>query len=141
MPGTVVRDALETDLLADCTLDSAGSTNGTAYEVGWVGEAQVVVETGTIDSGSGDETLEIVVQGCETSDFTTDDVVDLGRVSLVDTDDDSEFGIHVYIDSKYVRVVATAGGTTPDFSGTTAKLVQPHYHRVRGTSPTAAALA
>ena len=141
MPGTVVRDALETDLLADCTLDSATSSNGTALEILWPGYVQFVCETGTIDSGSSDETMTITIQGCETSDFSTDDVVELGFIDLVDTDDDSEFGITTYVDAKYVRAAVVTGGTSPDFSGTTLKVVQPHYHRVRGTSPTAAALA
>ena len=141
MPGTVVRDALETDLLADCTLDSAGSSNGTALEILWPCEVQFLCETGTIDSGSSDETLEITIQGSENSDFSTENVVTLGTISLVDTDDNGSFGFTTYVDAKYVRAVAVAGGTTPDFSGTTVKVVQPHYDRVRGTSPTAAALA
>ena len=142
MPGTTVRDALEVDLLADCTLDSAGTTNGTAWEASsWAGHVQFLVETGTIDSGTGDEVLEVIFQGCETSDFSTDPVVELGRVNLVDDDDDGEFAVDTFVNSKYVRAVAIAGGTTPDFSGTTAKVVQPHYHRVRGSHPTGAALA
>lgn len=141
MAGTPVRDALETDLLADCTLDSAGSTNGTALEVLWPGQVQFLMELGTVDSGTGDEVLEVIVQGCETSDFSTADVVELGRLNAVDTDDDGELAFTTHVDAKYVRAVAVAGGTTPDFSGTTVKVVQPHYHRARGVHPTAAALA
>lgn len=141
MPGTVVRDALETNLLAANTLDSAASSNGTALEIGWTGFTQFVVETGTIDSGTGDEVLSIEIQGCESSDFSTTDVVSYGTMNLVDTDDDSVFGMVAFVNQKYVRAVTVAGGTTPDFSGTTCKAVQPHYLEVRSAHPTAQALA
>lgn len=139
MPGTVVRDANETDLLNGLALNSTGTKTGTALEVLWPGRVQFVVETGTITGTT--PTMDVTLQGCETSDFTTDPVVELGTVNLVGTDDDSKFAVETHVDARYVRAVAVIGGTSPVFTGTTVKVVPNHYHRARGAHPTAAALA
>jgi hypothetical protein len=138
MPGTVVRDALETDLLSGLTLTGTGTVTGTASEVLWPCEVTFLAETGTVTGTT--PTMEIIIQGCETSDFSTAAVVELGTIHLAD-DDDASISFTTKVDAKYVRAVATKAGTSPVYTGTTVKIVQPHYHRQRGVSPTAAALA
>lgn len=137
MPGTVVRDALETDLLDGLTLTGTGTVTGTAYEALWPAEVTFVCETGTVTGTT--PTMVIEIQGCETSDFTTDDVVTLGTISLGDNDD-ATYGFTTRVDAKYVRAVAVKGGTSPVYTGTTVKIVQPHYKRQRGAFPTTEAL-
>ena len=138
MPGTVVRDALEVDLLDGLTLTGTGTVTGSAWEASsWAGDVQFVAETGTVTGTN--PTMEVTIQGCETSDFSTDPVVEYGTISI-ENDDDAELGFTTYVDSKYVRAVAVKGGTSPVYTGTTVKVVQPHYHRVRGASPTATAV-
>lgn len=138
MPGTVVRDALETDLLDGLTLTGTGTVTGTAFEALWPEEVTFLAETGTVTGTS--PTMEIVIQGCESEDFSSSDVVELGRIQLGD-DDDAERGFTTRVDAKYVRAVATKGGTSPVYTGTTVTVVQPHYHRVRGAFPTATTVA
>jgi len=146
MPGTVVRDANAPNLLTGATLNSAGTTTGTVWDAQWPGEVTFFMDTGTIDSGTGDETMDVLIQGCETSDFTTADVVRLGQFKIEDNDDDKVFGFTTYVDTRYVRTSVTAGGTSPDFSGTTLYPVLPHDRRVRDTAgggigfPTSAAI-
>lgn len=139
MPGTVVRDALETDLLADVDLEDEGAAqNGTALEILWPCNVQFLLEIASVTGTS--PTLDITVQGSENSDFSTEDVVTLGTITAGDEADDTNLGFTTYVDSKYVRAVADVGGTTVVYTAT-LKAVQPHYLRVRGASPTAAALA
>jgi hypothetical protein len=139
MPGTIVRDALEVDLLADVDLEDEGAAqDGTALEILWPQDVQFLLEIASVTGSS--PTLDITVQGCETSDFSTADVVTLGTITAGDEDDGTDLGFTTYVDAKYVRAVADVGGTTVVYTAT-LKVVQPHYQRVRGVSPTAAALA
>lgn len=134
MPGTVVRDALAVNLLpADLATDA--TANGTANEIGWPGWVQFVLTTGTVAGIN-----KIVVQGCETSDFSTADVVTIGTIDVIATDDNVTRAITSFVDSKYVRAVATIG-TGGDMVGSTLYAVLPHDRRVRSVHPTASALA
>lgn len=138
MPGTVVRDAIEVDLLDGLTLTGTGTVTGTAWEASsWAGDVQFLAETGTVTGTT--PTMEVTIEGCETSDFSTDPVVQYGVISLAD-DDNASLGFTTFVNSKYVRAVAVKGGTSPVYTGTTVKVVQPHYLRVRGASPSAAAV-
>lgn len=138
MPGTVVRDALETDLLSGLTLTGTGTVTGSAVELGWTGQTTFVAETGTVTGTT--PTMVIEVQGCESNDFSSSDVVTLGTISLAD-DDDAELGFSTYVDARYVRAVAVKAGTNPVYTGTTVKAVAgAHYHRIRGTFPTSEAV-
>lgn len=140
MPGTVVRDANEVDLLSGVTLNATGSdVAGTAVEVLWPEGVQILVETGTITGTS--PTLELVVQASENSDFSTEPVVEVGRINLTGTDDDGEFAIVANGDFRYVRASVTIAGTTPVFTGTTAKVVPVAYHRRLGAHPSASAVS
>lgn len=136
--GTYVRDALESDLLSGATLNAAGTTNGTAVEVAWPGHVQFILETGTVTGTT--PTLVIEVKGCETSDFTTADVVTLGTISAGDNDN-AIFAFETNVDARYVRAEVTVGGTAPVYTGSTLKVVPPDYLRERGAHPTAEALA
>lgn len=139
MPGTVVRDALAPDLLADVDLaDEGAAQNGTAYEIGWAGEVQFVLEIATVTGTT--PTMVIDIQGCETSDFTTDDVVTIGTISVADEADASSFATVAYVTSKYVRAVADVSGTTVVYTAT-LKAVPAHDRQVRGSFPTAKPLA
>lgn len=138
MPGSVVRDALATDLLSGLTLTGTGTVTGTAMEIGWPGKVQFVATTGTVTGTT--PTLSIDIQGCETSDFSTDPVVTLGTISFGD-EDDTDHAIVVDVDAKYVRAVATKGGTSPVYTGTTVYPVPAYDRRVRGSAPTSKALA
>jgi hypothetical protein len=139
MPGTVVRDALATDLLADVDLADEGvAQNGTAEEVLWPRDVQFVLEIATVTGTT--PTLVVTVQGCETSDFSTDPVVTLGTITAGDEADGTVLGFSTYVDSKYVRAVADVGGTTVVYDATLT-VVPKHDRRVRGSHPTAAALA
>jgi hypothetical protein len=133
--GTYVRDALETDLLSGVDLATDGSDTGDAVEVTWPGHVQLLLETGTVSG-----TNIVIVQGCETSDFATADVVRLGRIDVVATDDDKLLAFETNVDARYVRAVVTIG-TGGDMTGTTLKVVPPDYQRERSAHPTAAALA
>lgn len=135
MPGTHVRDALETDLLDGVDLATDGSDTGDAVEILWPGDVQFILETGTVSG-----TNNVVIQGCETSDFTTADVVRLGRIDVVANDDDATLGFETFVDARYVRAVVTIG-TSGDMTGSTLKVVPKHYKRTRSVHPTAAALA
>ena len=140
MPGTVVRDSLAVDLFDGETLTTAGgAATGTAWEALWPGEVQftmyVPAATGTTP------TMTAHIEGCETSDFSTDDVVSYGTIVAVDPADASSYGLTTYVDSKYVRVSFAVTGTSGVFTGTTLTPVLPHDRRVRGASPTSRVLA
>ena len=140
MPGTVVRDSLAPNLLAGVTTTTAGgAANGPVWEALWPGQVQfalnVATATGTTPTGT------FTIQGCETSDFSTDDVVSYGTIVAVDPADASTFGLTTHIDSKYVRVASVVTGTTGIFTTTTLTPVLPHDRRVRGASPTSRVLA
>lgn len=139
MPGSVVRDALATDLLADVNLDDEGAAqNGTAHEIGWSGLTQFVLEIATVTGTT--PTMTIDIQGCETSDFSTDPVVTLGTISVGDEADGTAFAVVCDVQSKYVRAVADVSGTTVVYTAT-LKPVPARDRYVRGSHPTSKALA
>lgn len=145
MPGTVVRDANAPNLLDGSTLNSAGTTNGTVWDAQWPGHIQFTLATGTV-TGSSTPTITVDIQGCETSDFSTGDVVTYA--TLVNAASNTVVGASTFVDSRYVRARVTLSGTSPVFTGSTLRPVLEHDRRVRddGTgnglqSPTAKALA
>lgn len=139
MPGTVVRDALAVDLLADVDLaDEAAAQDGTAWEALWPGDVQFVLEIATVTGST--PTLVIEIQGCETEDFSTDAVVTLTTISAGDEADGTVLAATTYVDAKYVRAVADVSGTTVVYTATLTPVL-PHDRRVRGSHPTSEALA
>lgn len=140
MPGTVVRDTLAPDLLSGKTLTTAGGAfNGTAWEALWPGEVQFTLYVPTATGTT--PTITVTIEGCETSDFSTDNVVAYGTFSVVDPADASNFGLTTYVDSKYVRASGIVTGTSGVMTGSTLTPVLPHDRRVRGTAPTSRVLA
>ena len=134
MPGTVVRDSLAVDLLADITLTTAGADVGTALEILWPGEVTFELVIGVVTGTT--PTMQIDIEGCETSDFTTADVVTLGTILVGDEADAAVFAETTFVNSKYVRADVTIVGTSGVYTGATLKAVLPHDRRVRGVSPT-----
>jgi hypothetical protein len=133
MPGTVVRDSLAVDLLDDVDLtDEGAAQNGTAWEALWPGLVQFTLEIASVTGST--PTLVIDIQGCETSNFSTADVVTLGTISAGDEADGTVLGLTTYVDSKYVRAVADVSGTTVVYTAT-LKPVLPHDRRKRAVSP------
>jgi hypothetical protein len=141
MPGTVVRDSIAPNLLNGVTLTTAAGANqaGTAWEASWPGEVQFTV----VLAGKAGTTPVITVrfEGCETSDFSTADVVSLGQVTSTDAANGVTLGLTSYVNSKFVRAVSTVTGTSGAYTGTTATPVLPHDRRTRSVNPTASPLA
>lgn len=140
MPGTVVRDSLAPNLLSGVTTTTAGgAANGPVWDASWPGEVQfnltVASATGTVPTGT------FTIQGCETSDFTTADVVSYGSIVAVDPADASTFGLSTHIDSRYVRIASVVTGTTGIFVTAVLTPVLPNDRRVRGSHPTSHVLA
>lgn len=139
MPGTVLRDSLAPDLLEDVDLEDEGAAqNGTAWEALWPGHVQFNLDIASVTGTT--PTLTVDIQGCETSDFSTADVVTYGTISAGDEADGTVLAFDAHVDSKYVRAVADVDGTTVVYTAT-LKPVYPHDRRVRGASPTSKALA
>lgn len=138
--GTYVRDALQADLLDGVTTTTAAGANqaGTAHEILWSGPTQFVLTT----SAKAGTTPQIVVdiQGCETSDFSTDPVVTLATLTGADLTNGDSISASTHVDAKYVRAVSTVTGTSGSYTATLYP-VPNHDRRDRGASPTAKALA
>jgi hypothetical protein len=141
MPGTVVRDANETDLLSGVTLTTAAGANqaGTAKEILWPGDVTFVL-TSAGKSGTT-PSITVDIQGCETSDFSTADVVTLGTITGADLTNGTDLSFTTYVDAKYIRAVSTVAGTSGVYTGTTLYTVPKHDRRDRGAVPTARKLA
>jgi hypothetical protein len=136
MPGTVVRDALEPDLLSGVTLTTAAGANqaGTAREIGWSGLTQFVLTTA--GKAGTTPTITVDIQGSETSNFS-DDVVTLATITGVDETNGAVLGAQAFVNSRYVRAVSTVAGSSGAYTGSTVQAV-PFADRVTRTkSPTA----
>lgn len=135
MPGTVVRDSIAPNLLSGVTTTTAAGANqaGTAWEASWPGEVQFVLVP-VAKSGTTPQ-ISVDIQGCETSDFSTADVVTLGTIVAADPTVTASFGFSTYVDCKYVRAVSTVTGTSGAFTGPTLTPVLPHDRRKRNVLP------
>lgn len=128
--GTYFADANAANLLTGATLNAAGTTNGTAVQVDRPGEVQFRLETSTVTGTT--PTLSIELQASDDATFATG-VLSLGRLTLLSgnaasqSNVDKEINARVY--NTYVRAVVTAGGTSPVYTGSTLKVVQPHFKR------------
>lgn len=131
MPGTLVTDSLASNLLAGATLNSATSSNGTAVDLQYPCNFGVQVVTGTVTGTS--PTLDITIQASSTSDFSSD-VVDLGAFPTIGDEDNVTKHAVFYTPKRYVRASVVTGGTSPVFTGTTAKAVEPHLLRTVSTT-------
>jgi len=129
MPGTLVSDANAANLFDGSTLNSAGSTNGTAVDLHWPREVQVRIETSAVTGTS--PTLDVTIQGADDSGFSSG-VVDICKFPQIGDEDDATKVIDgVFIDKQYVRAVVVVGGTSPVYTSSTCTLHDPGYQRVR----------
>jgi hypothetical protein len=139
MAGSFVHDANATNLLAalDLATDTATILTGTALQVNAPGMVQF--RWTVTDPGNGTAaTWRVGIQGCETSNFTTSDVVDIGWFGLL-TEDGIETEISlsgsavyqlgpIYVGTKYIRVASLLDdGTAGDFAGSTLYMEAPSY--------------
>lgn len=138
MPGTVIRDSIAPDLLDGATLNSATTSQGTTWTSLWPGEVQFYLDISTVTGTS--PTLTIDIEGSENSDFSTENVVTLGTITAGDEADNTVLAFTTHVDAKFVRANVTVGGTTPVYTATLTP-VPPQDRRVRGSHPTAQALA
>lgn len=131
MPGTLVRDANETDLLSGATLNSAGTTQSTIVDLQYPQTFGVYIDTGTVTGTS--PTLDVEIEASDSSTFASG-VTTIGQIPTVGDDDDATAGGQIFYSNKrYIRAQVVVGGTSPDFSGTVMQLVEPHYLRADTT--------
>jgi len=96
------------------------SANGTAIDTMGYQSLQAVILAGDIDLASGNETYDFKIQEATDSAFTTP--VDIsGATASVTADNDVKVirvdGLGTGARLRYMRVVATLGGTTPSWPG------------------------
>jgi hypothetical protein len=144
MAGTFVHDAIATELLAgtgtDIDLAADATTIQTAGAVQVNAPGMVQFRLTAADPGTGTAaTLRVGVQGCETENFSTSDVVDIGWFGLLTEDGieteaaltggDAEFVLGpIYVGTKYIRAAAYVDdGTAGDFAGSTLYMEAPSY--------------
>lgn len=123
-PGTLVRDSLAPTLQNG---NITANTTGAATEVNKPAEVRFEAKvTGTVTGTS--PTLDIEVQASDSSSFASG-VVSLGRFKQLVAADASSAVTH-YLQARcykrYVRIVATVGGTTPVFNGVQVRAREAH---------------
>lgn len=132
MPGTLVSDANEANILTGATLNSAGSTNSTAVQLDRPAEVSFVLETGTVTGTT--PTISIVVVGSDDNTFATG-VVTYGTITLLSGTAASQSNVTKFLQArvyhKYVRAAVTLGGTSPVYTGSTLKAKAPDWHRTK----------
>jgi hypothetical protein len=145
MAGTFVHDANGVEFLAGTgtDIDLAGDTAtilfSGAVEVNAPGYVQF--RWNVTDPGTGTAaTWRVGIQGCETENFSTSDVVDIGWFGLVTEDGvETEIALSgtaefilgpIWVDAKYLRVASFLDdGTAGDFAGSTLYMEPPFYKR------------
>lgn len=125
--GTYVADALAPNLLTGATLNAATATDGVVWEALWPGHIRLELTTGTVTGTN--PTLDIEVKGCEDSAFSGT-AVSYGKFAQHDTTDNVTAWLDLDIQSKYVKVTVTVGGTNPVFTGSTLYPRAEKYHKV-----------
>jgi hypothetical protein len=138
MSGSFVHDANAVNLLTGITLDGDVATILFGDEVQVNAPGLVQFRWTPTDPGTGSAaTWRVGIQGCETADFSTSDVVDIGWFGLV-TEDGIEAHIAagmtdfvlgpIYVGTKYIRVASFLDdGTAGDFTGSTLYMEAPQY--------------
>jgi hypothetical protein len=124
--GTYLADANADNLLAGSTLNAAGTTTGTIVQVNWPGDVKLVLTTSTVTGST--PTLNILIEGDETADFSGTTTRSYGRFGAVAAESNATHEMNAYIDSKYVRATVIAGGTSPVYTGSTLKM-QPKFYQ------------
>lgn len=133
MPGTYAHDSNASNLLTGATLNAAGSSNGTAVEVVKPGRVRAHLKLSTVSSTGNSATIQVELEGCESSDFSTTDVFSLSSTRVIAGTDALLSNLNWYedlrCDYEYIRAVVTIGGTAPVFTGATLTLEQPDFRR------------
>lgn len=124
MPGTLAHDALAS-VLVNATLTA--NNTGTGQEVNRPGRARVKLSVGTVTGTS--PTLDVEVQASDKSDFSSG-VVKLGKFAQVTSSTQTRY-LLVDVQHRYVRTVATVGGTSPSFGTTKVTLEEKAYLRTK----------
>ena len=127
-----VADATAPNLLP-ADLSTEQTSSGTAVQVDWPGLTNFKLATGTVAGAN-----KVVIEGCETSDFSTADVVTLFTFDVADTDDDVVHEGRTDVRAKYIRATVTIG-TGGDMDGSVLTATPLRYHWTKLDS--AAALA
>jgi len=117
-----VADATAPNLLTGADLATDGSDTGTAVEVDWPGLTLFKLDTGTVAGIN-----KVVIQGCETEDFSTADVVTLFTFDVVASDDDVVYEGRTDVRAKYIRTSVTIG-TGGDMTASTLTATPLRYH-------------
>jgi len=114
MPGSFLSDANDI-VLHNATVSSNSNSTATStagLALGNIYRLQVVVGTPITDA---DETLRIILQGSDASNFSTGNQVPYGTLNLVDNDEGLTYYIEFRPQHQYIRCNFVVGGTTPSF--------------------------
>ena len=129
--GTYMTDYEEVDFLTGADLATDGTDTGDVVSnIPWARDVTFVLTTGTVAGAN-----TVTIEGCETSDFSTADVVTYGTFNLVAGDDDDTKEMTTYINSRYLRAKVVIG-TSGDLSATTLFARPKHWMRTRLNSTT-----
>jgi hypothetical protein len=130
MPGTYVTDAAAPTLLSG-TLTS--TTTGTAVEAGYPCCVSAELSIGSVSGTS--PTLDVELQASDVSNFASG-VISLGRFAQKTTASaNTKSYLHrILINKRYVRAVATVGGTSPSFGSVSVTLRDPYFQLTSNTS-------
>jgi hypothetical protein len=145
MTGTYVRDALGADLFAASgasyvsgsapTLGSAATSTAPIHDLHYPGWFAVSLVTGTVTGTT--PTLDVNLEASDSATFadtTALPTVSLGRFERFGDEDNATKHMRFYTNKRYVRAQVITGGTTPVFTGTTAKVVPVHDHVSKSTT-------
>ena len=122
--GTLMTDALATNLLAGLDLDADDNYWGTALQVDYPGMVSAHL-TLPDPNAADDATIEVQLIGCETSDFSTAPVIPIASFGLLGeaahntavAAGQSKYVLRTYIDHKYVAARAVViDGTNGDWN-------------------------
>lgn len=128
MAGPYVRDAEAPNLLEGVTLDSAGSDSGAIVDLS-AEHTDVTFELVTDTVSGTTPTLDVEIE-CSPSSTFASGVVSLGRFAQVGDEDNATKRLTVFVPHRYVRASVVAGGTSPDYDGTTLVAQLKHYRRL-----------
>jgi|SRR5579884_2837133 len=130
MPGTLAQDnAVQTNLVdpgatpGTAAVSVATSTTGTGMEVDRPGDVRFELVLSSVTGTS--PTFDVEIQGSETSTFGS--TISYGRFARKTTNGTWWLQARVY--SKYVRAVATTGGTVTTASGVVT-VQERNYERI-----------
>ena len=126
MPGTLVRDAAGPVLLNSTPLTA--TVTGAAIDAGKPASCRARLNVSGAVSGTT-PTLDVTIQASDSSTFASG-VVNLGR--FVQATGVGEKFLKVDVQHRFVRAVATVGGTSPSFGTVLITLEEDNFRRTKG---------